>query len=81
LFLFYFKDFHVSEKSRDKPRRGLRKATLGDMSNLYQGPEDALTKAGIITDDKIICDHNYSARLPSDRNELEIFLFPYHSFD
>jgi Holliday junction resolvase RusA-like endonuclease len=42
---------------------------IGDISNLYQMPEDALTKAGIIEDDTLIEGHDGSRRLPIDSTE------------
>ena len=35
-----------------------------DLSNLYQGPEDALVKAGILADDSLIESHDGSRKIP-----------------
>ncbi len=51
--------------------------TIGDQSNLYQMPEDALQRAKIIRTDALIRAHCLSTCLPSDRYKLEIYLFPY----
>lgn len=50
--------------------------TIGDQSNLYQMPEDALQKAKVIKSDALIRAHCLSSCMPSDRYRLEIFLFP-----
>jgi Holliday junction resolvase RusA-like endonuclease len=55
---------------------GSRTARVMDLSNLYQGPEDALTKAGVIVDDKLIESHNGSCRIyGAPRKAIEIALF------
>lgn len=51
--------------------------TIGDLSNLYQLPEDCLEKAGIIANDTLIMAHDYSRRLPAEKNELEIYVLKY----
>lgn len=66
-FRFYFSDFYT--------KQGKQRATLPDMSNLYQGPEDALQAAGVITNDTIIENHDGSRRLPGVANILEIWLW------
>jgi Holliday junction resolvase RusA-like endonuclease len=55
------------------------KATRGniDASNLYQGPEDALQRAGIIEDDSAIEHHDGSRRhYDKDNPRVEIILRP-----
>jgi len=68
VFFFHFDNYYVKDGSRRSKR-------VGDLSNLYQMPEDCLQRAGIIKDDSQIVSHDLSRRLPSDRNMLEIFLF------
>jgi len=51
---------------------------LPDLSNLYQLGEDAMEKAEIIENDKLICSHDGSRRFYSPKNprtEIEIFPF------
>jgi len=56
----------------------LPKGKRGDSSNLYQAPEDALTKAGVIADDHWIRTHNGSDRMRDrHRPRVEIVLTPY----
>ena len=40
----------------------LKRGRLIDLSNLYQGPEDALQAAGILKDDEVIAGHDRSRR-------------------
>jgi Holliday junction resolvase RusA-like endonuclease len=47
-------------------KKGQRNKKIADMSNLYQSPEDALQKAGIIFDDNLIENHDGSKRKPID---------------
>jgi Holliday junction resolvase RusA-like endonuclease len=58
-------------------KKGRVSKNLPDLSNLYEMPQDALTKAGIIEDDYLICSHDGSRRMPGDKYELHIFLFRY----
>ncbi len=58
--------------TKGKPIRLNRKA--GDLSNLIQGCEDALTKAGIIEDDSLIVEM-HATKVPSHRNAITIQLF------
>jgi len=67
VFLFHFDNYYVKDGSRRSKR-------VGDLSNLYQMPEDCLQKAGIIKDDSQIVSHDFSRRLPSDKTYLEIIL-------
>lgn len=74
MFHFYFADFYTKPKRKsDNPRMSM---TLGDLSNLYQLPEDALEEAGIIANDALIVSHDLSRKLPSPdgTNYLEIFI-------
>jgi Holliday junction resolvase RusA-like endonuclease len=66
LFIFHFANYFT--------KRGPRNKKLGDLSNLYQLPEDCMEEAGIIVNDSLICSHDGSRRVPSDRNRLEIYL-------
>jgi Holliday junction resolvase RusA-like endonuclease len=71
IFFFHFtKDQFFTQK-------GYMRKTIGDLSNLYQLPEDCLEKAGIIENDCLIMAHDYSRKLPSDTNELEIYILKY----
>lgn len=67
---FHFKNYYVKKKRRMSMR-------LNDLSNLYELPQDALQKAGIIEDDVQICSHDLSRRLPGNKDEIEIFLIEY----
>ena len=67
MFLFHFDNYYVKDGSRRSKR-------IGDLSNLYQMPEDCLQKAGIIKDDSQICSHDLSRRIPSSETYLEVFL-------
>ncbi len=58
--------------TKGKPVRLNRKA--GDLSNLIQGCEDALTKAGIIEDDSLIIEMS-AVKVPSHRNAITMRLF------
>lgn len=47
-----------------------------DLSNLYQGPEDALQAAGVLLDDRFIESHNGSCRVyGAPQKALEVALF------
>lgn len=62
-------------------KRGERKGQLSgrvpDLSNLYEFPQDCMQKAGVISNDNLICSHDLSRRLPGDECALEIFIFRY----
>jgi Holliday junction resolvase RusA-like endonuclease len=58
------------KRKRDPPRINLRS---GDISNLIQGPEDALQKAGIIVDDALIV--SIEARKVSGPNAIKICIY------
>lgn len=44
-------------------KRGIRSKNLADISNLYELPQDALQKSGIIENDSQIENHNESGRV------------------
>jgi Holliday junction resolvase RusA-like endonuclease len=64
--LFTFTDFFT--------KKGSIRKTLPDLSNLIQGPEDALEAAGIIANDSLIHSYDLSRRLPGKANKVELFL-------
>jgi Holliday junction resolvase RusA-like endonuclease len=71
--------FHfVYPKSEYFTAKGTVSKRLADLSNLIQGPEDALQKAGIIESDRLIERLDGSMRLWHDEphHELRIFLSP-----
>jgi Holliday junction resolvase RusA-like endonuclease len=74
IFLFYYpyEEFFTKKGSPNKKR--------GDLSNLYQLPEDCLQEAGIIENDDLICAHDLSRRLLGEKKELEIFILK-HTLD
>lgn len=74
MFLFKIKDYYVKDKVKKTLRRRL---TLPDLSNLLELPADCLQTAGIIENDTQICSFDLSRRLPSETNELEIFLIKF----
>lgn len=55
-------------------KKGSRSLKIPDISNLYELPQDVLTKAGIIEDDTLVESHNGSKRLPIEGSKyyLEI---------
>lgn len=74
--IWFMAHFHI-EQSRYFTKKNEINKKIPDLSNLYELPQDVLTKAGIISDDTLIDSHDGSRRLPSDSNKLEIFLFRY----
>lgn len=71
IFLFYFtKDIYFTKK-------GEMSKFVPDLSNLYELPQDALTKSLIIDDDRLIESHDLSRRLVGHETKLEIFLLKY----
>lgn len=65
-FTFYFpKDVFYTKKGKVNKR-------LNDLSNLYELPQDALQKAGVISDDWLINGHNGSSRQVSYDNEFHL---------
>lgn len=73
MFHFYFPNFFT--------KKGQMNMKLGDLSNLYQLPEDCLQKAGIIENDSLIMSHDLSRKLPGQECLLEVFLFTYHELN
>ena len=59
LFYFPFSEFFT--------KQGRISRRLPDLSNLFEAPSDALTKAQIISDDTIIHSFDFSRRLPAAR--------------
>lgn len=60
-------------------RRGQITKRLMDLSNLYQGPEDALQKANIILDDAQIESHDGSCRVYGSKGKaIEVALYRHH---
>jgi Holliday junction resolvase RusA-like endonuclease len=60
--------FHYKKNKNGKPTK-----KIADLSNLIQGPEDALQKAGIILNDKLIESYDGTRRrYDADENILEI---------
>lgn len=72
IFHFYFSNYHLKNEAK-------RNKKLNDLSNLYELPQDALQKAGIIEDDGQIESHDLSRRLPGEKNEIEIILIKYEN--
>jgi len=59
-------------------KSGKRWKQVIDLSNLYQGPEDALQEAGIIEDDKFIESHDGSRRIyGAEQFLVEVFIYPF----
>lgn len=57
-------------------KKGLIPKKIMDLSNLYQGPEDALQKAGVIRDDSLIESHSGSGRVyGAPEKALEIAIY------
>lgn len=57
---------------------GSRTERIMDLSNLIQGPEDALTNAGVIKDDKLIESYDGSCRVyGSPKKAIEIVILPF----
>lgn len=69
-FTFHFKNYWTKPKNKKDISR--RNKKLGDLSNLFQLPEDCLILAGIIADDQQICSYDGSRRLPGPENRLDI---------
>lgn len=67
-----FRFHYPLTKKGNKPKR------VADLSNLYQGPEDALQKAGVILDDNLIESHDGSRRIyGSPQKILEVALLTF----
>lgn len=75
LFKFPLKEYYTKRKTINQ--------RLGDLSNLYQLPEDCLEKAGILKNDALIMSHDGSRKLPTDKLtcELEIYLYKYDTLN
>jgi Holliday junction resolvase RusA-like endonuclease len=73
-----FKFYYPKERFFTKQRRP--SLTLPDLSNLYELPQDALTKAGIIEDDWQIKSHDKSRILWHNGPEhiLDVYLYTYN---
>lgn len=71
--------FHCTNLlTRDKKTKRLRLSeTIGDLSNLYQLPEDCLEEAGILAGDHLIMSHDGSRKIQSTQNMLEIFVLKF----
>ena len=59
--MFYFNNFFC----KSGPNKGNMNKNVPDLSNLYELPQDCLTKARVWTDDRLVCSHDGSRRLPS----------------
>jgi len=72
-FIFYF------PKNKFFTAKGTVNKNIPDLSNLYELPQDCLTKSGVIFDDGQIFSHDFSRRLPHDKDvyEVEILLSHY----
>lgn len=75
VFIFHFPADVYFTKKGDLSNR------LPDLSNLYELPQDCLESAQVIANDRLICSHDLSRRLPGDRYGLEVFLFEYLNND
>lgn len=73
MFLFYF------PRDRFFTQKGEISRNLPDLSNLVQGPEDALEGSGIIENDTLIHSLDGSRRLPGDCYELRIQLYNFEA--
>lgn len=71
VFLFYFPQADYFTK------KGVLSGRMPDLSNLYELPQDALQKSGVIKNDNLICSHDLSRRLPGEEYALETFIFEY----
>ena len=55
-------------------KRGTVSLKIGDLSNLVQGPEDAMQKAGLLSNDALIYSLDGSRRVPGDGYSLTIIV-------
>lgn len=53
-------------------KAGKRSNKVGDLSNLYELPQDCLQKVGILANDGLIVSHDGSRRVPAEKYMLEI---------
>lgn len=58
-------------------KQGKLSNRVADLSNLYQAPEDALQKAKILENDKLISGHDGSRRIPWNDNNYSMTVFIY----
>ena len=70
LFIYPKKEYYVSTGKR----KGLRSLNLPDLSNLYELPQDALTRSGIIEDDRLILSHDGSRTMWGKERKIIIEL-------
>jgi hypothetical protein len=63
------------ECSRFFTKKGTINQRSGDLTNLIQGPEDALTKAGIIADDSLITEIQ-AYKKHGDKDRIILVLIP-----
>jgi Holliday junction resolvase RusA-like endonuclease len=73
MMLFFFKNFYT--------KKGEMNLKLGDLSNLYQLPEDCLQESGIIANDSLIMAHDLSRKLHGPETLLEIFVFKHEQLN
>jgi len=68
---FYFPE------SKYYTKKNIVSKNLADISNLYESPQDALQKAGIIENDRLVEGHDGSRRIPIKDNAyyLEITIY------
>ena len=69
--------FHYPKVKDTKTKQWRRTEAVADLSNLLQGPEDALIKAGVIKDDKLIESYDGSRRVTGERHALELYVIDY----
>ena len=69
--MFWF----IFPKEEYYTKKGVRKKTLPDLSNLYELPQDCLETAKVLSNDSYIVSHDGSRRLPGDKWELQIRVF------
>lgn len=63
-------------------KAGKRWKRVIDLSNLLQGPEDALTSVGVIQDDSLICSYDGSRRLfGAPRFMLDLYVYEFKEDD
>lgn len=68
--------FHICKKDY-YTQKGVRKKTLGDLSNMYQIVEDCLQTARVIENDSLIQAHDWSRILPAEETALEVYVLRY----
>jgi len=77
--MFYFNNYIC----KSGPNKGNMSKNIPDLSNLYELPQDSLTKARVWTDDGLVCSHDGSRRLPSSTgyDYLEITIKEFLGYD